>query len=718
MINNLVNKAIPDLVSKATINLPEIPSAEDVTGQIYNVIPSVPALPTTREVSGAVRRAGEKVLDSVDNNIIYGTTLTRGVEYCGDAAASIPFIGSSIRALVPDRQGLWQKGENDIGDSSRATYRRRRERPRRRSEGDSLKVASDAEGWNFLARNPLVSAKSLLSALLPNQDTFSRLTNAVTQVALQTSLSASELTFSYTDTLFKEYNTSYSRALSKGRAVRYCREKSPVEATQYFLKFALSNIKQLCVCSPGEIIRALAMFGALQKVLGNPYPPAEPAFDIDSEYGRVEFLSMKRLYDFALASYGPLILDILRMNLTSRSMEELIIRMTGVLKKDILRSNANSKFQKPAFAVVMDYNYKAIVVTIRGTANVEDVLTDVHAESAPFHVGHTHRGILCSAQYLDRELRDFVKNTSKSHEDWEIVVTGHSLGGAVATVLAIIWHNDASIGSKVRAISFAAAACLSKPLAEDCIGFVTSVVYADDLVSRLSLGSVENLRHILVGMCSQKAKEQAIDTNSISTLIEAYITAKRNIAPRLKAHLHRAYIALTAMADSQPSDHQLMYPGGKLRFVIPEEDYVLYPNRRPASNESNLIPPKMHMLSARNLKSLGKIVCSPSIFLRHFPTILNDFFRPIDLAYIADECKSEISQFELMDLPLSNNNLEVGMDSNVSDSEADEKMDTRSRNRSLTQRRHSFHSVFHIRDHSIENLCSSLKEPDISIERI
>jgi len=706
MINNLVNKAIPDLVSKAAINLPEIPSAEDVTGQIYNVIPSVPALPTTREVTGAVRRAGEKVLDSVDNNIIYGRTLTRGVEYCGDAASSLPFIGSSIRALVPDRKYLEKKEEKEDDMGDRATYRRRRERPRRLSEGDGDKVASEAVGWNFLKvpRSPLISAQSLLSALLPNQDTFSRLTNAVTQAALHTSLTASELTFSYTDTLFREYNTCYSRALSKGRAVRYCREKSPVEATQYLLKFALRNIKELCVCSPGEMIRALAMFGALQKVLGNPYPPAEEAFDIDSEYGRVEFLSMKRLYDFALASYGPLILDILRMNLTSRSMEELIMRMTGVPKKDILRSNANSKFQQPAFAVVMDYNHKTVVVTIRGTANVEDVLTDVHAESAPFHVGHAHRGILCSAQYLDRELRDFVKNISRSHEEWEIVITGHSLGGAVATVLAIIWHNDRIIGSKVRAISFAAAACLSKPLAEDCIGFVTSVIYADDLVSRLSLRSVENLRHILVGMCSQKAKEQAIDTNSISTLIEAYITAERQIAPRLKTHLYRAYIALTAMADSQPSDHQLMYPGGKLRFVIPEEDYVLYPNRKPANNDSHLIPPKMHMLSARNLKSLGKIVCNPSIFLRHFPTILNDFFRPRDLAYIEDECKSDISQFEEMDLPLSNN-LEVSMDSKASDSEPDEKMDTRhSRSRSsLTPRRLSFHNVFHIRDLSTEN---------------
>jgi len=701
-----------DLVSKAAGSLPEIPfvSPRDVTDRVRNVIPAVPALPTTEDVSGAVRRAGERVLQSVDDNIIYGPTLTRGVVYCGDAASSLPFIGSSIRLFVPQRSS----GECKVGEeakvipeeSNKAKFNRSRERLRRQPQKDVGKTETEPQktGWRIpqTPGNPLTSASSLLSALLPNLGTFSRLSSALTNAALQTSMSASAITFSASNAFFAEYSSYYTRALSKCRAVMYCREKTPFEATQYLLNFAINNVTKLCVCSPGELIRALAMFGALQKVLGKPYPPAQPVFNTKSQAGRVEFRTLQRLYDFALASYGPLILVILRMNLTCRSVDELIIRLTGVSQKDILLSNTISKFQQPAFALVMDHNFKRIVVTVRGTANVEDILTDVHAESTPFHVGHAHRGMLCSAQYLDRGLRKLVTENSKNNPNYEVIVTGHSLGGAIATVLAIMWHNDRVIGPKVRCISFAAAACVSMPLAEDCKGFVTSIIYADDLISRLSMKSVENLRHILVVMCSTEGREQCVDSNSISTLIEQYITAERSASGRWYNHLLAAYNMLTSSAASQISDHHLMFPGGKLRYVIPDGDYAQHPERKPSNHYSSLIPNNMHMLFGQSLQGLGEIVCNPEIFLRHFPTLLNDFFRPRDLS---DDIKIETPDFEDMNNQFCTFNDDNLLENTSSDSDNEEKnsiefISSRS-TPMLTPRRKSFQNLFCIRKHSV-----------------
>jgi len=697
-----------DLVSKAASSLPQIPflsSTGDVTGRVCSVLPDVPTLPSMEDVSVAVRRSGERVLDSVDNNVKYGSTLTRGVTYCGAAVSNLPLIGSSIRPFVPQRdRGDGKEQEKEDNDQAQDFNQEDKyyHRDNRESSGEgSIEIEQSA--WKFLQNpaNSLTAASSFLPTIL-DQVSFTGLSGSLTKAALKTSISASVMTLNATNNLFKEYTTQYSRVLNCNPAL-YCREKSAVEATQYFLRFAVANLTKLFLCSPKEVVRALAMYGALQKVLGTPYPPAEPVLNLNTMEGKVEFETLRRVFDFVLATYGPLILDILRMNLTSRSMDDLIIRMTEVSKEDILVSCSTSKFQQPAYAVVLDRKYKRIVVAVRGTANIEDCLTDVHAQVAPFHVGHAHQGMLCSAQFLDRTLRALVTKYCRSHRDYEIVVTGHSLGGAVATILAIIWHKDRIIGMKVRGISYAAASCVTKSLAEDCRGFVTSVVYADDLVSRISFRSFEDLRHILVMMCSKEGKLEGVDSNTISTLIEAYITAERSTAPRWHNHLQAIYNKLTALASKQRSDHPLLFPGGQIRYVIPDEDYDLHPERRPLRDNTRLTPKNMYMLAARNLDNLGEIVCNPAVCLRHFPTVLMDFFRPRDLSNImAGKKSSYISSSG--ESPQFVSSRGVSMDTSESE---DEKMDIghnaklrRKRSR-LSPRRQSLTNMFWLRQDSV-----------------
>jgi len=634
-----------DFVTKATKNISEYPcfKTENFTSairQAVSKIPDVPSIASSNNIVCYARRVNEKVLDMVVTHVPYSSVLAKGANLCGDVASRLPLIRTVTRRRVPTMT-VSDHMEEDLLDSPPMLGRFGHERiPKVRkwkSEGylGNMRKLCGKKDLLTMVRHHFIeypkhrieTAGSWLSSLFSSKCILAQFQSNMKNTVVQAIMSASTLTLNATGSFFHEFDTHYPRTISSTRAVRYCREKSQLESSQFFLKFALRNISELLSCPAGELLRSLAMFGALQKILGSPYPPLGSLHNLNSEEKDNEFLFLQRIYDFALASYGPLILDILRMNLTSRSVQDLIIRLTKVKKEDILICEVNSKFLEPSFALVLDHKMENIIVTIRGTANVEDCFTDIHAESVPFHVGHAHRGMLCCAQFLDRRLRGIVRNLSRKHAEYNIVITGHSLGGGAATLLAIIWHHDRMFGSRVRGVAFAGAACVTKELSLYCTEFVTSVIYADDIISRLSLRAVENLRHILVAMCSEAGKEQCFDADSISSLIEAYITAGKSTAKRWRRYLERIYVALTSVADKHQSPFQIMYTGGSILCAIPDEDYILHPEKRPFQKNSDLTPSSTHLIKPRKLEPFGEIVCNPAIFLKHFPSNLKDFFR-------------------------------------------------------------------------------------------
>jgi esterase/lipase len=80
-------------------------------------------------------------------------------------------------------------------------------------------------------------------------------------------------------------------------------------------------------------------------------------------------------------------------------------------------------------------NSKQIVISIRGTSSFQDWLIDLdimHAKN-PFGPGYVHQGFLEAFNSIKDIIDDYYKNNGK---DKEIIITGHSLGGAVATLIA------------------------------------------------------------------------------------------------------------------------------------------------------------------------------------------------------------------------------------------------------------------------------------------
>ena len=82
------------------------------------------------------------------------------------------------------------------------------------------------------------------------------------------------------------------------------------------------------------------------------------------------------------------------------------------------------------------------LIAIRGTQpdELSDLATDLAAHTVAWteSAGHVHRGFATAARALVPSIRDWLDGESRDRN--ALVLTGHSLGAAVATLMASIWH--------------------------------------------------------------------------------------------------------------------------------------------------------------------------------------------------------------------------------------------------------------------------------------
>lgn len=166
--------------------------------------------------------------------------------------------------------------------------------------------------------------------------------------------------------------------------------------------------------------------------------------------------------------------------------------------------------------VAVDHKEKAIVLTIRGTLGLEDILADFTFGYETFDwegcSWKAHGGMLKRAQMLTRESNTVLVTLKAALEkygsEYGIVICGHSLGAGVGALFGILLTEitsdgqfvtspSASIlpdGRKVRCFCYGPPASISVPLREVTKNLITSVVFGLDLVPCLSLGLLHDFQ--------------------------------------------------------------------------------------------------------------------------------------------------------------------------------------------------------------------------------
>lgn len=174
---------------------------------------------------------------------------------------------------------------------------------------------------------------------------------------------------------------------------------------------------------------------------------------------------------------------------------------SGLEAEDLLYGNLHNNVCRPHFYLVANRPMRALILAVRGTLSASDLITDGMARviSDPMpgqpnqHI-RAHAGVWNSARQIRKELIDSgvladIFAAQPELRGYRLLTTGQSLGGAVASALALQLQADKKPEgiSSVHGYAFSPAPIVGKDALEYSQKHVTGVTLGHDMVSCLSL---------------------------------------------------------------------------------------------------------------------------------------------------------------------------------------------------------------------------------------
>lgn len=284
---------------------------------------------------------------------------------------------------------------------------------------------------------------------------------------------------------------------------------------------------------------------------------------------RMDVLEAGRHYlDFALASYGFILLrltDIIHpeydiMVQGTRNVD-VALHMLQLTQDDIIVSDLDGEeINVPRHFVAYDHSRQAIVVSLRGTNSISDIITDLICGNEPFAGGYAHSGMKSCAETLRACLKPILRSAFEHHPRYSLILTGHSLGAGVAILLTKLLLLDGY--SNVRCYAFAPCPVFGPihKVDTEWSDALECFVLADDMVATLCLSSARSL---------------ALEVERIDKKISLSVSDKRQIVNTNRVDIIEELLNKSKVVDPDPRENevdQLYIPClHGINWVIPEE---------------------------------------------------------------------------------------------------------------------------------------------------
>lgn len=319
----------------------------------------------------------------------------------------------------------------------------------------------------------------------------------------------------------------------------------------------------------------------------------------------------------------------------------------GHVDYEVIFASFHVDVAETPFFVAIDYDHQSVVVSIRGTISMKDVITDLHAEAEPIPLQLTrddwfgHKGMVQTASYIRNKLEKenllgqaFAHNPERGTPDFRLVLVGHSLGAGTAAILALLLRHEYP---HVHCYAYSPpGGLLSLPAAEFTKEFVTSIVVGKDVVPRLGLHQLETLRSSLMTAinkstdpkwkilassmlcCGQRKDTASKMTNSPVVSIEEGAGGGSKDVPStagvLTKHPSDTNISL--------STHQPLYPPGRIIHIVRQHPKSSDRSDRSSScptTTKDLQPDPIYQALWADTIDFNEVLISPVMVHDHMP---------------------------------------------------------------------------------------------------